>query len=407
MTPPSHPLYSSSASSPSHPHSHFHSHQSTLSSITTTAITTSTAATMACSLSAPPKTTAIASRPKLTLQTSSLPRTCGSSSTGLSFSFAAGSGVSPTLRNTFRNAYDVATPSSATASPSRTVPTPAAIPQSGLGPRFSTSKSPSPYVTANSSNNNNNNPFTYNYRSPYSYQQPLGVRSILRNSPLEPAARRCSGSISATSVNGTRRVFFPASKQVSYRYPLEEIIRTERYTASHFELVLQEQKEEEQKGEGQKPRQKQAHAKPQTEHSTPEQVDEDTDCSSLALSETSASSEELSPDDREHRTSSSLSKIERKKRRTLSTERQVRAVALLDGLEADDAYAASTPQTPRPRRVKRRREWKWTLGPVDSNKPQSAQNNVLSSLEMAQQKYAPVTTASPLDLSPVVSKGFP
>ncbi|KAJ5815130.1 hypothetical protein N7474_006907 [Penicillium riverlandense] len=345
---------------------------------------------MACSLSAPPKPTAIASRPKLTLQTSSLPRSFGSSSTGLSFSFAAGSGASPTVRNTFRNAYDVATPSSATASPSRTLPTPATIEGSGLGPRFSTSKPSSPYAVANngnnnnnSNNNNNNNPFTYNYRSPYPYQQPLGVRSILRNSPLDPAARRRSGSISATSVNGTvggagtRRVFFPAEKQVSYRYPLEEIIHTERYTASHFDLVLQEDVEEEE-GEGQEQRQKQGHAKQEIEHPTPEQEDDDSDYSNLSLSETSASSEESSPDHGQQHNPSSLSKTERKKRRTLRMERQVRAVALLDGLKEDDAYAASTPQTPRQRRVKRRREWKWTLGPVDSNNPQSAQNTVVS-----------------------------
>ncbi|KAJ5606040.1 hypothetical protein N7510_008821 [Penicillium lagena] len=371
---------------------------------------------MACSLSAPPKPTAIASRPKLSLQTSSLPRTFGSSSTGLSFSFAAGSSASPTVRNTFRNAYDVATPSSATASPSRTVPTPTTIQSSGLGPRFSTSKPPSPYVTTNNSNNNtnnnnNNNPFTYNYRSPYPYQQPLGVRSILRNSPLEPTAHRRSGSISATSVNGaaggagTRRVFFPAKKQVSYRYPLEEIIRTERYTVSHFDLVLQEEEKEEQE-EGHEQRQKQGHAKPETEHPTPEQEDDDSDYSTLSLSETSGSSEESSPDDGQHHTSSSLSKTERKKRRTMRLERQVRAVALLDGLQADDAYAASTPQTPRQRRVKRRREWKWTLGSANPNNPQSAQNNVVSSLEVAQQKYTPVTTVLPFDFDPAVSKGL-
>lgn len=198
---------------------------------------------------------------------------------------------------------------------------------------------------------------------------------------------------------GTRRVFFPAKKQVSYRYQLEEIIRTERYTTSHFDLVLQEEEEEEEeKGEG--------HAKPETEHSTPEQEEDDSDYSNQSLSETSESSEEFSPDDGQHHTLSTLSKTERKKRRTLRTERQVRAVALLDGLKADDAYAASTPQTPRPRRVKRRREWEWTLGPMDSNNPPTAQNNVASSSEVAQQNYAPVTTALPFDFPRLSQKGL-
>lgn len=60
-----------------------------------------------------------------------------------------------------------------------------------------------------------------------------------------------------------------------------------------------------------------------------------------------------------------ISKSERRKRKSLSAERQVRAAALLDGLEGD-AYGISTPQTPRQGRVKRRREWTWTLGSVEA-----------------------------------------
>jgi hypothetical protein len=48
-------------------------------------------------------------------------------------------------------------------------------------------------------------------------------------------------------------------------------------------------------------------------------------------------------------------------------------VALLDGLEADPH--SSTPQTPRQSRVKRRREWKWTLGPIEGS-PDSAQTEL-------------------------------
>ncbi|KAJ5254468.1 hypothetical protein N7497_003156 [Penicillium chrysogenum] len=279
----------------------------------------------------PDATTTITSRPKLTLQTTSLPRTFGTSTTGLSFSFAAAPASSPTVRNTFKNAYEVASPSSAT-SPSKST-------------RYN--KPTSPYIL-----HPNNNIF--NHRSPY--QLPIGVRSILRNSPLEPSTRRRSGSISAggNGPNGasSRRLFFPAKKQVSYRYPLEEEIRTERYTAQHLDLVTEEAVQIE----------ADTKTPPETRpapFSDLEGEKEDSDNSPSLSSETSGSGD----DSADEGVRGSLSKTERKKRRTMRIERQVRAVALLDGFEAD---GSSTPQTPRQGRAKRRREWKWTLGPVDT-----------------------------------------
>jgi hypothetical protein len=288
--------------------------------------------TMSCL--SPDATTTITSRPKLTLQTTSLPRTFGSSNTGLSFSFATAPTASPTIRNTFKNAYEVTSPSSATTSPSKAA-------------RFN-SKPNSPYIL-----HPNNNLF--NHRNPY--QLPIGVRSILRNSPLDSTRRR-SGSISAGGNGpngaGSRRVFFPAKKQVSYRCPLEEEIRTERYTAQHIDLLSAEAVQHE--------------SDPQTppeprcaDHKPEEEETEDSDSSTPSLSETSASGDDTSAD--EGIRGAALSKTERKKRRSMGIERQVRAVALLDGVEAD---GSSTPQTPRDRRVKRRREWRWTLGPIDN-----------------------------------------
>ncbi|CAG8201895.1 unnamed protein product [Penicillium salamii] len=284
----------------------------------------------------PDATTTITSRPKLTLQTTALPRTFGSSTTGLSFSFAAAPAASPTIRNTFKNAYEVASPSSATTSPSKTA-------------RFN-SKPTSPYV------HTNNNIFS---RNPY--QQPLGVRGILRNSPLEP--RRRSGSISAGNgpCTNTRRVFFPAKKQVSYRVPLEEEIRTERYTAQHLDLVREAVHEADRI------------PPPETGRARPDENDDKEDSDSSGPSEISDdTSDENTRDENTH----PLTKTERKKRRTMIADRQVRAVALLDGFEAD---GSSTPQTPRQPRAKRRREWKWTLGPLegqtlgrDVSEPQAA-----------------------------------
>lgn len=269
---------------------------------------------MSCGLSTNPagdQRTSVPSRPKLTLQTRCLPKTTGTSSTGLSFSFVSGAAASPTVRNTFKNAYDVPLPSSATTSPSK-----------------SSSKPSRPIQSYAVSNNNG------------PYQIPLGVKSILRNSPLEPCPRRLSMSIAATGSNGgsaPRRVFFPAKKQVNYRYPLEEEIQTVHYTARHSDLI----------------------GEPEPAPSNDNGSDNDSDSnSSWEQSDTGGSDEDTGAE------GSSLGKLERKKRKQLSAQRQIRAVALLDGLE-QTPYAASTPQTPQDR-VKRRREWKWTLGPIEA-----------------------------------------
>ncbi|KAL3446682.1 hypothetical protein BJX65DRAFT_308850 [Aspergillus insuetus] len=249
-------------------------------------------------------------RPKLTLQTSSLPVTFGSSSTGLSLSLAAGSTASPTVRNTFKNAYDVVYPSSATASPSR-----------ASNPRFP--KPSSPYTSSNP------------------YQLPLGVKSILRNSPLE--AKRRANSVAPSGPNGastTRRVFFPIQKQVTYRYPLEEEIKTVTYTTRHSDLVSEPEADS---------------------RETSSDEDSDYSSSSGVSSETTPSDDDA---DTESTGSGPTGDKKKKKRKYRSAERQVRAIALMEGLE--DPYAPATPQTPRQGRLKRRREWRWTLGPLEN-----------------------------------------
>ncbi|KAL2866599.1 uncharacterized protein BJX67DRAFT_133038 [Aspergillus lucknowensis] len=248
-------------------------------------------------------------RPKLTLQTSALPVAFGSSSTGLSLSLAAGPTASPTVRNTFKNAYDFVYPSSATASPSRTS-------ISRL------SKPSSPFTSSNP------------------YQLPLGVRSILRNSPLE--SKRRSNSVAPSAQKGastSRRVFFPTKKQVTYRNPLEEEIETVTYTARHSDLVSESEADS-------------------CETSSDEESDYST--SSTVSSETTPSDD---GDGETEPTASGPTSEKKKKRKYRNSERQVRAVALMDGLE--DPYVSLTPQTPRQGRLKRRRAWRWTLGPLE------------------------------------------
>lgn len=317
----------------------------------------------------------IASRPKLTLQTTALPRTFGSSTTGLSFPLAGAAGASPTVRNTFKNAYDASTPSSATASPSK-----------GPGLRISNNKPISPYIQTNMSNPSLNQNTHLSHRP---YQQPLGVRSILRNSPLDTASRRRSGSVSAGASGpagaGARRVFFPAKKQVSYHPQLEEEIRTVHYTAQHIDLIAEEDKAVQDKAASEP-------QDPPADNTTQEDSDTDTD-SSLSILE-SSTSEEASADE-ESSKEPPLSKIERKRRRTIRIERQVRAVALLDGIESDP-YASTTPPTPHQGRAKRRREWKWTLGPLDTSPvslasstttPESLSASSACSLDQAQSGF--------------------
>ncbi|KAL4976618.1 hypothetical protein BDW66DRAFT_134392 [Aspergillus desertorum] len=259
---------------------------------------------MACGLTSGAKSRPAAlSRPKLTLQTSSLPMSFSTSSTGLSLSLATGPTASPTVRNTFKNAYDVTYPPSATASPSRS-----------SSNRLS--KPSSPYTPSNP------------------YQLPIGVKSILRNSYLEPIKRR-SNSVGPANGSTSRRVFFPTKKQVSYRYPLEEEIKTVKYTAAHSDLVSDSES---------------------GSCETSSDDDSDYSTSSLVSSDTTPSDEE---------TNTAEKKKKKKKRKYRSNERQVRAVAFMEGLKDPYSSQDQTPQTSRQSRLKRRREWRWTLGPLE------------------------------------------
>jgi hypothetical protein len=136
---------------------------------------------------------------------------------------------------------------------------------------------------------------------------------------------------------GSRRVFFPAKKQVSYRQPLEEEIQTVRYTVRHSDLKNEPNLEPREAGS-----------------------EEDSD-SNTSVEPSDASTSEDDTETKSNKTP--MSPFERKKRKHLSAEKQIRAVALMDGLERDP-YCSSTPQTPQDR-VKRRCEWRWTLGPLE------------------------------------------
>ncbi|QKX55689.1 uncharacterized protein TRUGW13939_02786 [Talaromyces rugulosus] len=248
-------------------------------------------------------------RPKLSLQTASLPIAFGKSSTGLARTCAT---ASPTVRNTFNNAYETTRPLSTTDSPS-----PCRLSNNSKGPRY-----PSP--------------FSHHYRTSDAapYQQPLGVRSILQNSPLKKmSVRRQSMSMSAGALTENRRVLFPVKKQVTFHYQLEEEIRTVKFVARHSDLDSDSEPE------------------PQAE------LESEGDTSSDSTGSHSDSHSSSGEDDGDIKNPLP----QRKRRKSIPSERKIRAAALRDGLN-EDHYAASLTTVSQTDRSKRRCKWRWTLG---------------------------------------------
>lgn len=274
--------------------------------------------------------TTITKRPKLSLQTAALPATFGNSNTGL----VARSCItaSPTVRNTFSNAYDIRQTLSAIDSPS---------PGRSAG---GSARHGSPF------------PFS-SYRSDgMPYQQPLGVRSILRNSPLKKMMLRRSVSISAGAMAENRRVYFPAKKQVSFRNQLEEEIKTVRFVARHSDIDSESEQEPVSDGE---------------EGSGSESSD-----SGDSQSDHSSSGED--DGDAQNRP------MRRKKRKSAPSERQIRAAALRDGLD-NDRIAAALSAVPDSTSQKRRCKWRWTLG----NSPSIEADSKLDTIPSTQSPSVP------------------
>lgn len=182
------------------------------------------------------------------------------------------------------------------------------------------------------------------------YQMPLGVRSILRNSPLKKMGLgRRSVSISAGATSENRWVYFPAKKQVSFRTNLEEEIKTVRFVARHSDIESDIEYESESDSEG----------------------DSGSDCSGSQSDGHSSSGE----DDGESQDQSAR----RKKRKSVSSERQIRAAALRDGFD-DDQIAVALTAGPRGSHRKRRCKWRWTLGKLTPTEPDTKPDITLSAV---------------------------
>jgi hypothetical protein len=239
-------------------------------------------------------------RPKLSLQTSSLPITFGKSSTALAMTASALPTASPTVLNTFNNAYDL---------PRRPSPstTPSSTPRLAQRP---------PRTMAS---------LVSRREDDWPYKVPLGIRGILRNTPIPASIRKSSVCSNSSSPRNGRRVFFPSTKRVCYRHPLEEEITTVKFVVRHSDLSSSDESESD---------------------SAPETVPEDLD-------------DTLDPT-----TSDEDSRIQARPKKALKkySHRQIRAAAVRDRLcDGYDPKAQST--TPSDR--KKRRRWEWTLGPLD------------------------------------------
>ncbi|KKZ68012.1 hypothetical protein EMCG_06354 [[Emmonsia] crescens] len=308
-------------------------------------------------------------RPKLSLQTSSLPMTFGKSTTSLSLALSAGCSSSPTVRNTFNNAYD--------------------------GFRRTASSSPvgasSPKCASRSGKRGSS--YLCNYQGvddQMPYKLPLGLRSILRNSPLHTSSLR-RPSLAAPSSNGSgnghsgRKVLFPAKRQVKYRCPLDEEIKTIRYVAKHSDILSLD-----------------SPSAPSDVNTSSDEGEESDSFPSQPGSKASDDDEPLAPTDEEDRNNNSdkakirnasddvvvknsnsasaaVQRPRTAKRKHSISERQIRAVALREDLAGSGgAYGCwnNTPQTPLlHQRRKRPRQWRWTLGPVENGHAQQIKNN--------------------------------
>lgn len=249
-------------------------------------------------------------RPKLSLQTSSLPITFGKSSTALTIAASTLPIASPTVLNTFNNAYDM---------PHRLSP----VTNSPTGTRSArpTSRIVSPFAS-----NKEDRP----------YQIPLGVKSILRNSPIPSGLRRSSLCPAGESPRTSRRALFPAAKKVAFPVVLEEEIQTTIYTVKHSDLS-----------------------------SDGEELDTD-ERSELSLSSSDESDmEELA----EANTDGEATQL--RKKRKAGSDRQIQAAAIRDCVANVERIQKRLKPTFKSQRKRRRRHWEWTLEPLKETSPKT------------------------------------
>ncbi|KAI4673796.1 uncharacterized protein J4E84_010941 [Alternaria hordeiaustralica] len=268
-------------------------------------------------------------RPKLSINTEQ-PRILGK---GASLRLETLSAVSPTVRNTFSNAYERPATAPTLQRPSRPqLSIESDVPATSGSTSASTPSSASTLSSTLTSASNDSATLSIPYK------QPHNLASILSNSPARSIIPRKMGS---------SRPMFPAEKRVSFRTPLEEEITTTRYTLAHSDIES-------------------SVSTLSSLASTASTTDSDASTSQPSLSlkalknpsETSISPLQLSLIS----TSSSAESSPRPKSPRTGEKR--------DSSSSDDD-SDSARETPVAGRRKRTRDWRWTLDPLPSDNKSS------------------------------------
>lgn len=264
-------------------------------------------------------------RPKLSLNTTTAQvRTFGK---GSSLRLETLSAVSPTARNTFSNGYEPQSLSATDSKPwSRVIPE-ADTPSSAS--TFNSSTSASSYSSLGSD------------LAKTPYKLPHNVRSILSNSPLPPVhSHRTMAS----------RPMFPATKRVSFRANLTEEIVTTKYTMAHSDIASSS-----------------STISSLALDSSANESEPSTSASSTTTTATAATITTTTTT-LPSRTSTKLDMQLSKPMEPATALHHSTEPARCQKRESpsdSESDSDSCPETPVAGRRKRRREWKWTLGPID------------------------------------------
>ncbi|USP80694.1 uncharacterized protein yc1106_07968 [Curvularia clavata] len=280
-------------------------------------------------------------RPKLSINTEQ-PRILGK---GASLRLDTLSAASPTVRNTFTNAYE--RPSTAPTLQRPTRPSLSIESNLTTTPNNNSATTPSSASTLSSTLTSASNESA---TCTIPYKQPHNLTSILTNSPARSIIPRNMSS---------SRPMFPAEKHVCFRTPLEEEITTTRYTMAHSDL--------------------------ESSISTLSTV------SSVASTATtdsnaSASHHSLVVNTSNNSSNASISplqlSLEKSTSSFSSTESSPRKKGPRTGEKRDSSSSEddsdSCPETPIAGRRKRTRDWRWTLGPLPSDKSSSSASDATS-----------------------------
>jgi hypothetical protein len=272
--------------------------------------------------------TAPIKRPKLSLNTASLPSTFGKSTTGLRLD--GPSIASPTARNTFSNAYgsqhvlspEAMTPHKDVRIKSRLCLDTSVAPTHQHTARSSSTDScvsATSATSASTESSTSSTSTTDSFNKPIPYRLPFNHHSILTNGPHGCLRRRKSFS--------STRPMFPSPKKVSFRTPLTEDIHNNIYTLAHSDIDF-------------------------------------TSSSETALETLpSGHGHYVQQQQRKHKRAAAAAAL------PIRTPTSPACGDKRDSSSEDDSDSDICPSTPITRKSKKPREWVWTLGPINQITP--------------------------------------